>query len=135
MGKTDIEDALRRLEKLTQEEVRMATAQVPKIVGEVKSSLSRNPNPGYSSILNNLQRTSGDGIFESGSHLPIHPQATLSCAALGTREAQSGSSEAKLLEVWKSTGSLLWIHGKRTLSNPSPFRSLTRTSQISRRNI
>ena len=31
MGKTDIEDALRRLDKLTQEEVRMATAQLLKI--------------------------------------------------------------------------------------------------------
>ena len=31
MGKTDMEDALRKLDKLTQEEVRMATAQVLKI--------------------------------------------------------------------------------------------------------
>ena len=31
MGKTDIEDALIRLDKLTQEEVRMATAQLLKI--------------------------------------------------------------------------------------------------------
>ena len=30
LGKTDIEDALKRLDKLTQEEVRMATAQVLK---------------------------------------------------------------------------------------------------------
>jgi hypothetical protein len=28
LGKTDIEDALRRLDQLTQEEVRMATAQL-----------------------------------------------------------------------------------------------------------
>ena len=31
LGKTDIEDALKRLDKLTQEEVRIATAQVLKI--------------------------------------------------------------------------------------------------------
>ena len=31
LGKTDIEDALKRLDKLTQEEVRMATAQILKI--------------------------------------------------------------------------------------------------------
>ena len=31
LGKTDIEDALKRLDKLTQEEVRMATTQVLKI--------------------------------------------------------------------------------------------------------
>src|SRR6266404_2088789 len=29
-----------------------------------------------------------------------------------------------LLEGWKSSGSLLWIHGKRTSSNPSSFHSL-----------
>ncbi len=28
-----------------------------------------------------------------------------------------------LFEEWKSTGSLLWIHGKRTSSNPSLFHS------------
>ena len=31
LGNTDIEDALKRLDKLTQEEVRMATAQLLKI--------------------------------------------------------------------------------------------------------
>ena len=31
VGRTDIEDALKRLDKLTQEEVRMATAQVLKV--------------------------------------------------------------------------------------------------------
>ena len=39
MGKTDIEDALRRLDKLTQEEVRMATAQLLKITHGVSDTV------------------------------------------------------------------------------------------------
>ena len=35
MGKTDIEDALKRLDRLTQEEARMAAAQVLKVANAV----------------------------------------------------------------------------------------------------
>ncbi len=41
MGKMDIEDALRRLDKLTQEEVRMATAQLLKITHGVDCKITR----------------------------------------------------------------------------------------------
>ena len=40
IGKTDIEDALRRLDKLTQEEVRMATAQLLKITQGVDDTVN-----------------------------------------------------------------------------------------------
>jgi hypothetical protein len=40
-----------------------------------------------------MQGTSGDRTSESGSHLLIHPQITLSPAAPSTRDQQSGSSE------------------------------------------
>ena len=40
IGKTDIEDALRRLDKLTQEEVRMATAQLLKITQGVGNTVN-----------------------------------------------------------------------------------------------
>jgi hypothetical protein len=40
-----------------------------------------------------LQGTSGDRTSESGSRLLIHPQITLSPAALSTRDQQDGSSE------------------------------------------
>ena len=32
-----------------------------------------------------------------------------------------------LFEAWKTAGSLLWVHGKRTLFNPSPFHFLMET--------
>ena len=38
VGKTDIEDALRRLDKLTQEEVLMATTQLLKITHDVSDT-------------------------------------------------------------------------------------------------
>ena len=41
IGKTDIEDALSRLDKLTQEEVRMATAQLLKITHRVDDKVTR----------------------------------------------------------------------------------------------
>jgi hypothetical protein len=41
VGKTDIEDALGRLDKLTQEEVRMATAQLLKITHGVDVKVTR----------------------------------------------------------------------------------------------
>ena len=41
VGKTDIEDALKRLDKLTQEEVRMATAQLLKITHGVDDKVTR----------------------------------------------------------------------------------------------
>ena len=41
MGKTDIEDALRRLDQLTQEEVRMATARLLTLTHGVDSNVAR----------------------------------------------------------------------------------------------
>ena len=41
MGKTDIEDALSRLDKLTQEEARMAIAQLLKITHGVDDKVTR----------------------------------------------------------------------------------------------
>jgi hypothetical protein len=40
MGKNDIEDALKRLDRLTQEEARMASAQLLKITNAIESEVS-----------------------------------------------------------------------------------------------
>lgn len=40
LGKSDIEDALRRLDKLTQEEARMATAEVLKVTQRVDEKVA-----------------------------------------------------------------------------------------------
>jgi len=41
VGRTDIEDALKRLDKLTQEEVRIATAQLLKITHGVDNKVTK----------------------------------------------------------------------------------------------
>jgi hypothetical protein len=41
VGRTDIEDALKRLDKLTQDEVRMATAQLLKLTHGVDDKVTR----------------------------------------------------------------------------------------------
>jgi hypothetical protein len=41
LGKTEIEDALKRLDKLTQEEVRMATAQLLTLTHGVDDKVTR----------------------------------------------------------------------------------------------
>ena len=40
LGKSDVEDALRRLDKLTQEEARMATAEVLKVTQRVDGKVT-----------------------------------------------------------------------------------------------
>ena len=47
LGRTDIEDALKRLDHLIQEEVQMATAQILKATTEIKDS-----TPRYQLIIN-----------------------------------------------------------------------------------
>ena len=41
LGRTDIEDALKRLDSLIQEEFQMATAQILKVATEVKDGMRR----------------------------------------------------------------------------------------------
>ena len=41
LGRTDIEDALKRLERLIQEEIQMVTAQILKVASEIKDGTWR----------------------------------------------------------------------------------------------
>ena len=112
LGNTDIEDALKRLDKLTQEEVRMATAQLLKITHDVKSSSVINPNPGHvftPDLTGSQWRQDLRKWFSSPD--PSTNQIIL------CRSRHQGTANwffrGSLFEEWKSTGSLLWIHGKR----------------------
>ncbi|KAH9041903.1 hypothetical protein EDB83DRAFT_2228114 [Lactarius deliciosus] len=166
VGKTDIEDALRRLDKLTQEEVRMATAQLLKIthgvdykvtkiddevkgvddkvkdvgdsvklvldvivqqtareaiaimqfmannVDETKSSWSCNTNPSSSSMLNIL--TGNQWRQDLRKWLSSPDPSTNHIILCGAQHQGTAIwfFQGSLLAKWKSTGSLLWIHGK-----------------------
>ncbi|KAH9020277.1 hypothetical protein EDB83DRAFT_2231722, partial [Lactarius deliciosus] len=152
VGKTDIEDALRRLDKLTQEEVRMATAQllkithgvdyeVTKIDDEVKGVDDKLKDVGDSvklvldgarcvrfsyrpllrgpatptpvpSMLNIL--TGNQWRQDLRKWLSSPDPSTNHIILCGTQHQGTAIwfFQGSLLAKWKSTGSLLWIHGK-----------------------
>jgi hypothetical protein len=151
IGRREIEDALKRLDKLTQEEARMAAAQNLKIthtvdnrvkgvadtvavidnrvagvddrvqqaandIDEVKRLLSPNLiSPDYGALLLIL---SGNQLREN-IHKWLSPPdpSTNHNIACGTHHKKTATwfFQGSIFHEWKSTGSLLWIHGKRLL--------------------
>ena len=132
-GMVDLEDALKKLDRLTQEEARMALSEVLGITHSVRDEVKvvdgkvddiicswspdlpiprcslLNPPPGNQ--LKQLLR-----MWLS----PVDPSINHNIA----RKAQyKGTAvwlfQGSLFIEWKSTGSLLWIHGKRVF--PSLF--------------
>ena len=151
IGRTEIEDALKRLDKLTQEEARMAAAQnlkvthivdgrvrgvadavagvdcrVQQMADEVKRLSSPNPISDYRA----LPVLSGNQLRES-IHKWLSPPdpSTNYNIACGTQHKKTAPwfFQGSIFQEWKSTGSLLWIHGKR-LSRP--HFNLTPTDSI-----
>jgi hypothetical protein len=119
----DIEDALKRLDKLTHEEARMATAQVLKAtrniddrvrgVGEAEDQmrcLSSRANSGPSHVLIGNQLRENLRKWLS----PSDPSINHNIACAIRHEGSAGwFLESSMFNDWKSTGSLLWINGKR----------------------
>ena len=95
-------------------------------VDEVKSSLSRNPNPVYSFTLKNPYTTVSQWRQDLLKWFSSPDPSTNHIILCGTRHQGPADwfFRGSIFEEWKSTGSLLWIHGKRTSSNPSPFHLL-----------
>jgi hypothetical protein len=129
-----MEDALKRLDKLTQEEARMAGAQNLKITHTVDervrgvvdtvvaidnsvAQLKRLSSP----LLVNAPdwtepKLSGNQLREN-VHKWLSPPdpSTNHNIARGTHYKKTASwfFQGSIFQEWKSTGSLLWIHGKR----------------------
>ena len=128
-----MEDALRRLDKLTQEEVRMATAEAlkvthtvdervrvldDKITGAVKDAqvTKRQSSPSY--IGSGFQASHdlvGNQLWEC-LHKWLSPpdpstNHNIACRTHHKRTA-TWFFQGSIFEEWKTTGSLLWIHGK-----------------------
>ncbi|KAH9062463.1 ankyrin repeat-containing domain protein [Lactarius vividus] len=100
LGGTDIEDALRRLDKLTQEEARMIMAQVLKFTHELMSAT-------------NEQNRDQSREKHRGWISPPNPSVNHNVAC----KAHQGGTTTWLLQndtfkKWQKSGSLLWIHGK-----------------------
>ena len=115
-----MEDALKRLDKLTNEEARMATTQVLRVthavaedVNQVKRSSFANlvgSDYGFSHVL------AGNQLWES-LHKWLSPpdpstNHNIACSAHQKRTA-SWFFQGSIFAGWKTTDSLLWIHGKR----------------------
>ncbi|KAI9436556.1 hypothetical protein H4582DRAFT_397851 [Lactarius indigo] len=122
-GKTELEDALKRLDILTQEEARMAAAQVLKIAHNVENKITQVIDDGKEAKVILQRATSGvDSIkwTQVRQELrkwvsPPDPSTNhnIACDA-SHKQTADWFFEGSEIKEWKSTGSLLWIHGKRT---------------------
>ena len=123
-----MEDALRRLDKLTQEEARMAIAEHLRIISVVgvndrvqvidkDTEVIRSEQPIFSSA------TSGASCILSGTQMqdsllkwlsPPDPSLNHNMACKARREGTCNwFLQSRTFEEWKSKGSLLWIYGIR----------------------
>jgi hypothetical protein len=165
IGRTEIEDGLKRLDKLTLEESRMAAAENLKATHAVDERVKGVDNRVVGvderlagvddrvvAVDDRVKRTASDvdemkrrssinlisvdyGILHilSGNQLrenihkwlsPPDPSTNHNIAC-GTHHKKTASwfFQGSIFQEWKSTGSLLWIHGKRLshpLSNVTP---------------
>ncbi|KAN0129045.1 hypothetical protein V8E53_013195 [Lactarius tabidus] len=119
LGKTEIEDALKRLDKLTQEEVRMATAQLLRLTNDVDDKVTRIEDD-VSEVMRKQWLQDLRMWFSSPDPSTNHVKL---CGAQHQGTA-NWFFRGSLFEEWKSTGSLLWIHGKHMSFNiPRSTRS------------
>ncbi|KAF8494402.1 hypothetical protein F5888DRAFT_656619 [Russula emetica] len=151
IGRTDIEDALKRLEKLTNEEVRMATAQVLKATHTVDDRVRVVENK----VINVDNRVAGVDdrvagvdnkvavVIDGGKEIRVVIQQVaddmdqvkrsqlrqdlrrwlsppdpsinhnIACGAHRKQTAE-WFFQGSIFTEWKSNGSLLWLHGKRS---------------------
>ena len=129
IGNNDIEDALKRLDRLTQEEARMASAQLLRITGVIDSQvreisddvdqLKRSWSP------SRIHASPACSIIFTGNQLRqnlrrwLSPQDPSTNHNIACNAHHKGTAtwffEGRTYKEWKSTGSesLLWIHGKR----------------------
>ncbi|KAH9055257.1 hypothetical protein EDB87DRAFT_1813988, partial [Lactarius vividus] len=99
-GRTELEDALKRLDKLTQEEARMAAAQLLKIAHNVENKITQVIDSGQQQELRRWVS-------------PPDPSTNHNTACDAShKQTADWFFEGSKVKQWKSTGSLLWIHGK-----------------------
>jgi hypothetical protein len=150
IGRTEIEDGLKRLDKLTQEEARMAAAQnlkashtvdervkgvadtvvaVDNRVAGVDDRVQQTGNDvdemkrlSYTYFISvdcgALHILSGNQLQESIHNWLSPPDpSTNHNIACGThhKKAATWFFQGSIFQEWKSTGSLLWVYGKRLL--------------------
>jgi hypothetical protein len=159
IGRTDMEDALKRLDKLTHEEARMATAEVLRAthginermrsvdnrvddkakeqtandVDQVNRSSSPNPIGAYYGALHIIS----ENQIRENIHKWLSPPnpSTNHNIACDTHHKKTATwfFQSSIFQLWKSTGLLLWIHGKRVpcpTSHPIPSDEILNCSWL-----
>jgi hypothetical protein len=105
---SEVEDALQKLDNLTQDEARMTSAQTLGVVHRLAGDQSqRDVQSGVQCWLSPPNPSTNHDSFWKAHHT-------------GTA---SWFFKSGALRKWKKTGSLLWIHGKRTIFNLSARNS------------
>jgi hypothetical protein len=120
IGRTDVEDALKKLDNLTNEEARMATAQVLKVTHTVAEDVDQVKRPSFPNFVSSdcgVSRVLPGNQLWDNLHKWLSPPdpSTNHNIACSTRQKQTANwfFQGSIFAGWKSTESLLWIHGKR----------------------
>ncbi|KAH9177215.1 hypothetical protein EDB89DRAFT_2090506, partial [Lactarius sanguifluus] len=107
LGRTDIEDALRKLDSLIQEEVRMAVAQIKNDTSQLKGGVEKSNDNIDEIKWNQIDRDVRKWFS------PPDPSTNHNTACDVYHNAPpTWFFEAGVFKDWMSNGSLLWIHGK-----------------------
>jgi hypothetical protein len=121
-----MEDSLKRLDKLTQEEARMVAAQnlkathtvderVKEVAGDVDDMRRLSSN--LTSVDYVVLLILSENQLRESTHKWLSPPdpSTNHNIACGTHHKKTATwfFEGRIYQEWKAAGSLLWIHGKR----------------------
>ncbi|KAI0281935.1 hypothetical protein BGY98DRAFT_154239 [Russula aff. rugulosa BPL654] len=136
IGKTDLEDALKRLDKLTHEEARMAIAENLRVTHAVDERVA-GVDDRLANVADKVMEVIHDGkearqVIEQTAndvdqvkqnqlreriHSWLSPPdpSTNHNIACDTHHKKSATwfFQGNIYQEWKSKGSLIWIHGKR----------------------
>ncbi|KAF8497412.1 hypothetical protein F5888DRAFT_281664 [Russula emetica] len=107
LGRNDVEDALKRLDKLTQEEARMAMAEMLKITRGVDGNVKVLMDDGKEEKRKQMRRDLHSWLSPPDSSTNHNISRNAHHEGTATWFFQGG-----IYKEWRSTPSLLWVHGK-----------------------
>jgi protein subunit release factor A len=139
LGRNDIEEALKRLDTLTMEEARMAISEIRVDVKEVNAVVQRSANIAdeekrsyseFSALDSRGSFTLTENQLRKELRKWLSPPDPSTNHNIARKAHHKGTAswffQGSIFEEWKSSPSLLWIHGKRmSLSLPLFHTSLT----------
>ncbi|KAH9968064.1 hypothetical protein BC827DRAFT_1170013 [Russula dissimulans] len=123
LGRNDVEDALKRLDKLTQEEAQMAIVEVLKVTRNVDDKVDVLIDDGKEAEIKAEEEKRKK--LRQALHKWLSPPDPSTNHNIARKAHHEGTAawflEGNIVKEWKSNPSLLWIDGKRTFLY-HPFR-------------